>query len=132
MHNENDSPHFANVREPVNVVNAYPNIEPPMLRLRSQHAIQLIDTNRKLSLEDVVRLKHSYRMLLADRVKADLVTAVKATGPTGDVAGALALLQRWDNTAAPDSRGATLFEVWCPALFRRLDKACRSSRRNGT
>ena len=39
VHNENDSPHFANVRGRVNLVNAYPNIEPPTLRLRSQHAI---------------------------------------------------------------------------------------------
>ena len=112
VHNENDSPHFGNVRQPVNTSNAYPNIEPPMLRLRSQHALQLIDTNRKLSLEDVVRLKHSYRMLLADRVKADLVTAVKATKPSGDVAEAIALIERWNNAAAADSRGATLFEVW--------------------
>jgi acyl-homoserine-lactone acylase len=112
VHNENDSPHFANVRGRVNTVNAYPNIEPPMLRLRSQHAIQLIDNNRKLSLEDVVRLKHSYRMLLADRVKPDLVKAVRGTKPTGEVAAALALLRRWNNTAAPDSRGATLFEIW--------------------
>ena len=112
VHNENDSPHFANVRGPVNTVNAYPNIEPPMLRLRSQHAISLIGGNRKLSLEDVIRLKHSYRMLLADRVKADLVAAVRATRPKGDVAAALALLRRWHNTAAPDSRGAALFEIW--------------------
>jgi acyl-homoserine-lactone acylase len=47
IHNENDSPHFANVREPIRRSNAYPNIEPPMLRLRSQHSIQLIDTNRR-------------------------------------------------------------------------------------
>ena len=45
IHNENDSPHFTNVREPIRTTNAYPNIEPPMLRLRSQHAISLIDTN---------------------------------------------------------------------------------------
>jgi acyl-homoserine-lactone acylase len=112
IHNENDSPHFTNVREPIRTTNAYPNIEPPSLGLRSQHAISLIDTNKKLSLEDVVRLKHSYRMLLADRVKADLVAAVKATKPSGDVAAALALLQRWDHTASPDSRGSTLFEIW--------------------
>ena len=112
LHNENDSPHFANVRRRLNTVNAYPNIEPPMLRLRSQHAISLIDNDRKLSLEDVIRLKHSYRMLLADRVKPDLIAAVKATRPTGDVAAALAMLQRWPNTAAPASRGGTLFEIW--------------------
>ena len=116
VHNENDSPHFANVREPLNLVNAYPNIEPPTLRLRSQHSLELIDSSlkgpKKVSLEDVVRLKHSYRMLLADRVKSDLVAAVKATKPTGDVAAAIALLQKWNNTAAPASQGATLFEVW--------------------
>jgi len=112
VHNENDSPHFANVREKVNLVNPYPNVEPPMLRLRSQHALELIANNKKFSLEDVVRLKHSYKMLLADRVKPNLVSAVKATRPTGEIAEALRLLQRWDNTAAPDSRGAMLFEIW--------------------
>jgi acyl-homoserine-lactone acylase len=112
LHNENDSPHFANVRQRVNTTNAYPNIEPPMLRLRSQHAIALIATDRKLSLEDVVRLKHSYRMLLADRVKIDLLRAVRASKPAGDVAAAAALLRQWNNTAAPSSRGAALFEIW--------------------
>ena len=112
VHNENDSPHFANVRKRLNLVNAYPNIEPPVLRLRSQHALQLIGGSNTLSLEDVVRLKHSYRMLLADRVKRDLLKAVRERKPTGDVASAAALLRRWDNRAAPTSRGATLFEVW--------------------
>ncbi len=112
VHNENDSPHFANARPPVNLVNAYENIEPPSLRLRSQRAIQLIDNNRRLSLEDVVRLKHDYRMLLADRVKADLLKAVGATRPTGDIAEALQVLRRWNNTVAPESRGAVLFEIW--------------------
>jgi acyl-homoserine-lactone acylase len=112
IHNENDSPHFANVREPIALTYAYPNIEPPMLRLRSQHAIELIGNNKRFSLEEVIRLKHSYRMLLADRVKPDLVKAVRAARPEGDVASALALLERWDNTAAPESRGAMLFDVW--------------------
>jgi acyl-homoserine-lactone acylase len=112
VHNENDSPHFANARPPVGLTNAYENIEPPSLRLRSQRAIQLIDNNRRLSLEEVVRLKHDYRMLLADRVKADLLTAVAATRPTGGLAQAVQLLRRWNNTVAPESRGAVLFEIW--------------------
>lgn len=112
IHNENDSPHFTNVRGPIDTRNAYPNFEPPDLSMRSQLAIQLIGGDEKFSLEDVWRVKHSYRMLTADRVKSDLVAAVKATNPTGDVADAIALLERWDNTAAPNSRGATLFEEW--------------------
>ena len=112
IHNENDSPHFTNVKEPIDIKNAYPNFEPPDLSLRGQLAIQLIGGDNKVTLEDVVRLKHNYRMLLADRVKADLISAVKAQQPTGEVASAIALLEQWDNTAAPESKGAALFEIW--------------------
>jgi acyl-homoserine-lactone acylase len=51
-------------------------------------------------------------MLLADRVKPDLVAAVRRTKPAGDIAAAIALLEKWSNTAAPESRGAQLFEIW--------------------
>lgn len=112
VHNENSSPHYTNVREPVNTANAYPNFETPRLSLRSQLALQLIGGDSKVSLEDVVRLKHSYRMLLADRVKSDLIAAVKSSNPTGDAAAAVSLLERWDNTASPESRGSVLFEIW--------------------
>ena len=112
IHNENDSPHFTNVRGPIDTSNAFPNFEPPDLSLRSQLAIQLIGGDNKLSLDDVLRLKHTYRMLLADRVKTDLIAAVKSKEPTGDLAAAIALLERWDNTAAPESKGAALFELW--------------------
>lgn len=112
IHNENDSPHFTNVKGAVDTTNAFPNFEKPDLSLRGQLALQLIGGDNKLSLEDVVRLKHSYRMLLADRVKPDLIAAVKSKEPTGDLAAAIGLLERWDNTAAPESKGATLFELW--------------------
>ncbi|HSQ25291.1 MAG TPA: penicillin acylase family protein, partial [Pyrinomonadaceae bacterium] len=112
IHNENDSPHFTNMRGPLDLNNAYPNFEKPELSLRSQLAIELIGGDNKLSLDDVVRLKHSYRMLLADRVKPDLIAAVKSKSPTADAAAAVALLERWDNTAAPESKGAALFELW--------------------
>jgi acyl-homoserine-lactone acylase len=124
VHNENSSPHFTNVRGPVDLRNAFPNFEEPELSLRSQLAIQLIGGNEKLSLEDIVRLKHSYRMLVADRVKNDLIVAVRATGPDGDVAEAIGLLERWDNTASPESRGSTLFEEWWATYsgLRRPDR----------
>ena len=60
----------------------------------------------------MVALKHSYRMLLADRVKPDLIAAVRASNPDSTLSAALALLERWDNNAAPESRGAVLFDVW--------------------
>ena len=112
VHNENSSPHFTNIREKIDTTNKYPNLEKPSLSLRSQLALQLVGGTNKVSLEDVIKLKFSYRMLLADRVKPDLLAAVKATNPTGDVAAAAAMMAKWDNTAAADSKGAMLFETW--------------------
>lgn len=112
VHNENSSPHYTNVRGPVKLNDKYPNFERPELSLRSQLAIQLIDNDQKFSLEDIVRLKNNYRMLLADRVKPDLIAAVKATNPTGDQAAAVAMLEKWDNTASHESRGGVLFQAW--------------------
>lgn len=112
VHNENDAPWYTNMREPLDPKRYPPYFPAPKLGLRSQLAIDLIDNDRKLSLEDVVALKHSYRMLLADRVRDDLVKAVRATNPTGDVAAAIDLIAAWDKTVAQESRGGTLFEIW--------------------
>ena len=112
IHNENDPPYYTNMREPLDP-KRYPAYFPePRLGLRSQHAITIIDNDRKLALEDVISLKHSYRMLLGDRVRDDLVKAVRASSPTGDVAKAIDVIASWDKTVAPESRGGVLFEIW--------------------
>ncbi len=112
VHNENSSHHYTNIRTPVKTENAFRNFEQPRLSLRSQLAIQLVNGDEKFSLEDIVELKHNYRALLADRVKADLLAAVGKTNPDGDVASALVLLEKWDNTTSPESRGSVVFQEW--------------------
>jgi acyl-homoserine-lactone acylase len=129
VHNENSSPHWTNLNASLDTVNPYPNFERPSLSLRSQHGLELVSGNRKLTLEDVLKLKHSYRMLLADRVKADLVAAVKAANPTGDVAAALAMIEKWPNTSEPESRGGSLFEVWWQRYGQGLPDSLRYARR---
>lgn len=112
IHNENDPPHFTNLLEPMDPARLPVTVPPPNLSLRSQLALQLLTTAPKnLTLEDVVRLKHSYRMLLADRVKPDLLAALRGSADSA-LREAADLLARWDNTAAPDSRGGVLFEAW--------------------
>jgi acyl-homoserine-lactone acylase len=112
VHNENDPPYYTNMRQPLDRA-SYPSYFPePRLGLRSQMALQLIDTERRLSLTDVLALKHSYRMLLADRVRTDLVAAVKASQPAPEVTQAIDAIARWDGTVAPASRGGVLFEIW--------------------
>ena len=58
------------------------------LSLRTQHSLRLIDGDRKLTLEEVVRLKHSPLMLLAERVKDDLLKAVKTLPSTSELEAA--------------------------------------------
>jgi acyl-homoserine-lactone acylase len=112
IHNENDAPYHTNLQQVLDYTRYPANFPRPSLRLRSQHAVSLIDNRNKYSLEEILRLKHSYRMLIADRVKDDLLAAVRATSPTGDMADAAALLARWDNTVAPGSKGGPLFEIF--------------------
>lgn len=123
VHNENDAPHFANLNALLDTARYPDNVERGELRLRSQHALQLIGGKDKLSLEDVLVRKHSMRMLLADRVKPDLITALKASAPMPAIGQALAVLEKWDNTVAPTSRGGLLFETW----WRRYQSQARDS-----
>jgi acyl-homoserine-lactone acylase len=123
VRNENDAPYLTNLFQPLDRARFpayFPEVE---LKLRSQHSLELLHNGRKLSLEDVVRMKHSMRMILADRVKDDLVRAVRAAGAKGEVADALAVMERWDNTAAAESRGGVLFETWWWRYVRTAPQA---------
>ncbi|MEO7103776.1 MAG: penicillin acylase family protein [Gemmatimonadaceae bacterium] len=112
VENSNDPPYFTNLQQPLDR-SRYPAYFPePRLGLRQQLALDLINNNRKLNLQDVLALKHSYRMLLADRVRDDLVAQVRASNPSPDVTKAIDLIARWDKTVAPESRGGVLFEMW--------------------
>ncbi|MFN2601813.1 MAG: penicillin acylase family protein [Gemmatimonadaceae bacterium] len=128
IHNENGSPHFTNVREKIDTTNAYSSFEKPRLSLRGQLAIETIDNDKKLSLEDVIRMKHTYKMLLADRVKPDLLKVLKPVLATDDFAEAAALLEKWDNNARADSKGAILFERWWQIYSQRAGRSGRLQR----
>ncbi len=113
IQNANDPFHFTNLESPLDSTRYPPPDYPgPDLGLRSQLSLMLVRQQRRVSLEDVVRLKHSYRMLAAERYKDDLLAAVRASNPSETVRAAVALLERWDNTVSPESRGSTLFEAW--------------------
>ena len=127
----NDSPDYTNLNVVLDRDTVPANLEERRLRLRSQLSLSLAHAEaagdgddgtrgERLSLEDVMRLKHSPRMLLAERVLDELIAAVEDGGGT-ELAGALEVLRRWDRTAAADSRGGTLFERWVDEYQVRTD-----------
>jgi len=122
LRNENDPFHFTNLNE-VLLPENYPTFYPqPRLRLRSQLSSELIHNDEKFTLEDIVKLKHGERMLLADRVKPDLIEAIEQSNPKGELAQALALIKAWNNTAEKDSRGSVLFKTWFNRYVETADE----------
>jgi len=119
----NDTPDYVNLNVVLDRDTVAPNLPEPRLRLRSQLSFDLLHNDRVLSLEDVVELKHSPRMLAAERVLDDLLSAVAATEPTPSLAEALAVLTTWNRTADAGSRGGVLFKQWMTRYLQVTDTA---------
>lgn len=121
----NDSPDFSNLNVPMDRDTVPANVEEVRLRLRSQLSLDLVHNDTKLSLEDVVALKHSPRMLMAERVLDELLEAIRASGTadSGRPARALRVLESWDRTAAAESRGGVLFANWVSQYGQVIDTA---------
>ncbi|MEO6447569.1 MAG: penicillin acylase family protein [Gemmatimonadaceae bacterium] len=108
----NDPFHYTNLRAIMDSTRFPSNFSRPALGFRTQLGIRLATAEARMTLEDVVRLKHSYRMLAGERFADDLVAAVRAQSAAPHVVAAADMLERWDRTTAPGSRGGVLFELW--------------------
>ena len=108
----NDPFHYTNLNAIIDSTRWPSNFSRPALGFRTQLALRLVTAKSKLTLDDVVALKHSYRMLAGERFTDELLAAVRGANPTPEVADAAAMLAKWDRTTAPDSRGGVLFEAW--------------------
>ena len=116
----NDTPDYTNLNVPLDRDTVAANLPAPRLRLRSQLSLDLVHNDRKLSLEDVVELKHSPRMLMAERILDDLLKAIRDSGRR-ELQDAANVLGAWDRTAAAESRGGVLFKRWSNFYFANED-----------
>jgi acyl-homoserine-lactone acylase len=111
VQNANDAPWFStypSVLEP----DSFPAYFAPRgLPFRPQQSIQLLTENGRISLDEMIRLKHSTEMELGVRLVPELVAAARASG-SADARAAADVLDAWDRTADADSRGAVLFTDW--------------------
>ena len=72
---------------------------------RTMRSIRMLHEHDKISFEDMVALKHSTHLELADRVVPDLLKAAEGTKGAE-------ILKTWDREANNDSRGTLLFEAF--------------------
>jgi len=108
----NDTPHYINLNVTLGSDTVPANLPEPRLRLRSQLSLDLIHGDDVLTMEDVIRRKHSPRMLAAERMLDDLLEIIRESEAARELREAHEVLMAWDRTTAIESRGGVLFARW--------------------
>ncbi len=111
VHSANNPPWYTSKRDRLGPGDYPTYFDRGTLGLRPQLGVDLLESAERFSLDDVNRLKHSTRLLLAERVKPDLLAALRSLAePSADARAALGVLETWDNRVSSESRGAVLFQ----------------------
>jgi len=123
IQNCNNPPWYTSLRNPIDSAGFKSYFERGDLGLRPQLALEMLESRPKFSVDDVKQMKFNTKMLMADRLKPDLIKAVKAvTNPSDDLLKGLAVIEAWDNTASADAKGAVLFQRFASEYFRATKK----------
>jgi acyl-homoserine-lactone acylase len=111
VQNANNPPWWTSLRDRLDPGRYPPYIERGELSLRAQGVLEALDATARFSLDDVRQLKFSTRMLAADRLLPDLVSAAqRVAAPSEPLRAGLDMLTEWDRRVSAGSRGAVLFE----------------------
>lgn len=97
---------------------------PPYVWPRPSGSLRLMlttfaDPDARISFDELVRLKHSTDVELANQILDDLLAAA-ADSSSSAVQNALEVLQNWDRRADADSVGAVLFALWVQAYIAQV------------
>ncbi|BAZ37897.1 peptidase S45, penicillin amidase [Calothrix sp. NIES-4101] len=88
---------------------------PRFMDFRAQSSARMLDEDTKITLDEMIKYKHSTRMEFAERILDDLIPAARKYG--GELGQrAATILEKWDRQANADSRGAVLFSAWAQEL----------------
>ncbi|MEM6649467.1 MAG: penicillin acylase family protein, partial [Pseudomonadota bacterium] len=85
---------------------------------RPQHSMRQVIEDTSITFEELVEMKQSTQLELADRILPELLEAA-ASSTTPIVVEARDILANWDRQANADSRGAVLFIAWAEYFFEQ-------------
>lgn len=105
VQNCNSSPWYTTLRQAIDRKKFPEDLTTNVNTLRQQLSLEMLEANGKMSLEEMKRLKFNTKILLADRVKDDLVQMATVSGQSE----AARVLKAWDNTVSRTAKGAVLF-----------------------
>ena len=111
VQNSNSPPWFATRPTPLDTTRFPAYLAPRWVGMREQRALQMLAADSSITFDELLAMRHSNHMLLADRILDDLIPAARASGRPLAMRAA-DVLERWDRAAEPESRGAMLFMLW--------------------
>jgi acyl-homoserine-lactone acylase len=110
VQNCNSAPWYTNLQAPIDQHKYPEELTPNFNSLRTQLSLEMLEGDKDISLEKILHYKFNTKLLLADRVKEDLVRAIRGQTVDGvSLNEAADVLEAWDNKAAHESKGALLF-----------------------
>lgn len=111
VQNSNSPPWFATKPSPFNPDDYPEYLSPEWLLPREQRGLEMLLADQSISFKELVDMRYSSKMLLADQVLSDLTAAAKTSADSLTRAAAN-VLESWDQHANADSEGAVLFTFW--------------------
>lgn len=123
LQNSNSPPWFATLPSPLERSNYPKYLAPNRLRLREQRGLQMLRADTSISLPELVDMRYSNHLLLADRVLEDLLPAAR-TAENSLTREAARVLAEWDRTADTKSRGSVLFSFWAREACQGIPTNC--------
>lgn len=110
VQNSNNAPWYANLEQPIDRAR-FAHVAPQeTMTWRGRLSLGILSAEREMTLSELMAYKHESRDPVADRVKDELLAALRARAARWSEAAAL--LAGWDNRTDPGSRGAVLFRAW--------------------
>jgi acyl-homoserine-lactone acylase len=124
VQNSNSPPWFATRPTPLDTARYPAYLAPRWVGLREQRALHMLAADSSITYDELLAMRHSNHMLLADRVLDERIPAARATGRPLAMEAA-DVLERWDRAADAESRGAMLFMQWAYRTFESIPETGR-------
>ncbi|HKX33034.1 MAG TPA: acylase [Blastocatellia bacterium] len=122
LQNANDPPWTTTFPPALDPSRFPPYMAPRFFPFRAQRSARMLEEDRQITFEELIKYKHSTRMEAADRILDDLIAAARESDHR-EVKQAAETLAAWDRCADAASRGAVLFESFFRELTRRSGAA---------
>jgi acyl-homoserine-lactone acylase len=119
VQNSNDAPWYANLEQTIDRKPFADYLRLDGVTWRGEESLKILSTQKSLTLERLIDHKFDSTVVIADRIKSELLAALAGDARWRE---AVRVLQTWDNTLEPASRGGVLFDLWWNEYSRSVPR----------